>query len=127
MIDFKDDKHKEAFRDFIIADGIHMRDKERLSLFYVLSMYYDTRNNIYDLYNFEDKCILIDGLNKGWQTGTTTKATKLAFNLFNNYIGEGHDDYSPLELFNTIDKEYYFEAVRIRFGDVIVEKEDYNR
>ncbi|WP_410506340.1 DUF6075 family protein [Haloimpatiens sp. FM7315] len=72
------------------------------------------------MYDFEENCIRLDGLNQGWQAGGTTKATKLAFNLYNNWRGEDreHEDYSPLELFSvaTEYRNYFLVAVQLRFS-----------
>lgn len=119
-IRFKDAEHEEGYNKFIEKAEVQELDKERLSLFYVLSLFNETRKHIEDLYDFQGKCIKLDGLNKGWQTGGTTKATKLAFNLYNNwrgYDGEG-EDYSPLEIFSvsTEYRNYMLLAVQLRFS-----------
>lgn len=119
-IRFKDTDHEEGYNKFIAKAEVQEWDKERLSLFYVLSLFDETRKHIEDLYAFQGKCIKLDGLNKGWQTGGTTKATKLAFNLYNNwrgYDGEG-EDYSPLEIFSvsTEYRNYMLLAVQLRFS-----------
>lgn len=120
QIKFKDAEHEEGYNKLIAKAEVQEWDKERLSLFYVLSLFDETRKYIEDLYDFQGKCIKLDGLTKGWQTGGTTKATKLAFNLYNNwrgYDGEG-EDYSPLEIFSvsTEYRNYMLLAVQLRFS-----------
>lgn len=115
---FKDARHELSYKKLNTRAGVKEWDKERKSLFYLLSLFEETTNQITDLYNFEENCIKIEGLNKGWQTGGTTKVTKLAFNLYNGWHGEDGENYSPLHLFSVSDdnREYMLEAVRIRFS-----------
>jgi hypothetical protein len=119
-IKFKDSEHEEAFNNFMAKAKVQDYDKERTALFYTLALFDDTRKHINDLYDFEENWIELDGLHKGWQTGGTTKATKLAFNLYNNWHGEDgeNEDYSPLELFSvsTEYRNYMLLAVQIRFS-----------
>ncbi|MBU3200308.1 DUF6075 family protein [Clostridium estertheticum] len=120
QIKFRDPKHEEGFNDFMTRAKVNEWDKERISLFCILALFEDIRSNITTLYNFEDNCVKFEGLNKGWQTGGTVKATKLAFNLFTNFRGQKREkeDYSPLELFSVeIDyRNYMLMAVQIRFS-----------
>lgn len=115
---FKNEEHKKSYEEFKARASISESDKERKSLFYLLALLSDTRNNINDLYNFKENWIKVEGINKCWQTGGTTKITKLAFNLYNGWRGEDGDDYSPLHLFSVDDdnREYLLEAIRIRFS-----------
>jgi len=119
-IRFKDKEHEEGYYKLIARAEVKEWDKERLSLFYVLALFAETRNHIDDLYDFKENWIKIEGLNKGWQTGGTTKVTKLAFNLYNNWRGEDreHEDYSPLEIFSisTEYRNYMLLAVQLRFS-----------
>lgn len=116
-IKFKDVNHEEGFNKFIKKANVNEGDKERISLFYLLAIFEETRRNINDLYDFKENCMKSEGLEHGWQTGGTTKVTKLAFNLFNGYRGEDREreNYSPLELLSTC-TEYMIIAVQIRFS-----------
>lgn len=117
---FRNVEHEKAFNDFMKKAEIGDWDKERTSLFYTLAIFDETRNHINDLYDFKENCIKFEGLNKGWQTGGTTKATKLAFNLFNDFRGEDREkeNFSPLEIFSldTDYRNYMLMAVQIRFS-----------
>ncbi len=120
QIKFKDSEHEEGFNHFMARAKVQEWDKERTSLFYILALFKDTRSNITTIYNFEENCIKFEGLNKSWQTGGTIKATKLAFNLFNNFRGQNREkeDYSPLEIFSIENdyRNYMLIAVQIRFS-----------
>lgn len=118
---FKDEEHK-AFFEEQVAKTNSTSDPFRKSLFYALGLTKETRNNIEQLYDYSESCIEFEGLKKGWQTGTTTKVCRLAFNLYNGLHGE-HDEkerassYTPYELFDCSLMEYMFEAVRIRYEE----------
>src|SRR5690606_2023214 len=74
--------------------------------------------NINDLYNFKEDSIRLEGLYEGWQTGTTSRLTRLAFNLYTGYTGESEEDaryYSPYYLFDNGLLPYFFEAVKLRY------------
>lgn len=115
---FKNREHASFYEEFNLRACVLEEDRERQSLFYLLSLLEETRKNIDDLYNFKDDRIKFEGLNKGWQTGGTTKITKLAFNLYNGWYGDDGEDYSPLHLFNVSDdnRKYLLEAIKIRFS-----------
>lgn len=120
QIKFRDVQHEEGFNNFIKKAEVQDWDKERISLFYTLAIFEETRRHINDLYDFKENCMKSEGLKKEWQTGGTTKATKLAFNLFNNFYGRDSEceNYSPLELFSlpTDYRNYMLMAVQIRFS-----------
>jgi len=116
-IRFKDTEHEQSFLEFIASDTVEVNDVERLSLFYLLALNKDTRRSINSLYNFEGRHIEPEALDRGWQTSSSRKVTKLAFNLFNNFNDREYDDFSPLELFSTSDALYMSEALKIRLRD----------
>ncbi|MBZ9684983.1 DUF6075 family protein [Clostridium estertheticum] len=116
-IRFKDTEHEQSFLEFIASDNVEVNDVERLSLFYLLALNKDTRRSINSLYNFEGRHIEPEALDRGWQTSSSRKVTKLAFNLFNNFNDREYDDFSPLELFSTSDALYMSEALKIRLRD----------
>lgn len=119
MLRFKDNKHEEAFDDFLIAADVRKNDTKLASLFYLLAMFEETRNNIYDLYDFKYGKIIEDGLYKPWQSDNSLKCTMLAFNLFNGYTGTDEENCSTVEIFSIDEyRKYFVEAIRIRFGDI---------
>ncbi len=91
-------------------------DPYRKAFFYLLGLTTETRKNINDLYDFEENCIEFEGLDKPWQTGTSTKLTRLAINLYNGYFGtEFGGKYTPYNLFDCELMCYMFEAIKLLY------------
>lgn len=94
------------------------------ALFYTLGIHEVTQQNIESLYDFKNKEILFEGIKQSWQTGTSTRITRMAFNLFNGFAGETDDEnaedgryYSPYYLFDTGEAPYLMEAIKIRYPE----------
>ena len=113
---FRDRDHENFFYHLFDISGAP-NDGYHRGLFYMLSLLDDMRRNIKDLYNAEDDTIIHEGLNKPWQTGGSSLATMLAFNLYNGYSGREGDEYlyTPYNLLNSSLMEYGLEACRLRF------------
>lgn len=122
---FKDKLHEEFYKTNIMRTN-SSSDPYRKALFYTLGLTDETRNNINTIYNFKERCIEIDGLNSGWQTGTTKKVTRLAFNLYNGMVHDCDADfeinkvsqyYSVDEIFCCSLAPYFFEAIKLRYPE----------
>lgn len=93
-------------------------DTYHQALFYALGINRDCRNHINDIYDKKNDRIKLDGLYCGWQTSGSVCATKLAFNLWNGFVEEGHEkDSTPYELFACSSAPYFFEAIKLRHPD----------
>lgn len=118
-MNFLDDEHK-AFYGRMIEKTHTESDPYRAAMFYTLGLSSTTRNNIRAIYNFAEQCPRFDCLRKPWQTSTSVRLTRLAFNLYNGYDGSRsdlHTRYTPYELFCDGLMEYMFEAIRIRYPE----------
>lgn len=119
---FKDLEH-EQFYEGNIRMTRSQQDPYRKAFFYLLGLTPQTRRHIRDVYDYKESCIRLEGLEQGWQTGTSAKLTRLAFNLFNGYTGNRETDrdhsrnYSPYHLFDTSLMPYFFEAVKLRYAE----------
>lgn len=120
---FKNDKHREFYETCLQRANAHS-DPYRKALFYTLGLTGETRRHISSLYDFEERGIRFDGLNRAWHTGDSIKATRMAFNLYNGFagdIGQGKCDdpaqYSPEDLFYTGLMAYFFEAIKLRYPE----------
>lgn len=127
---FYDDEHEELFNKLCkkmpYLDGYH------LSLAYLLTLDNVLRYHIGALYDVKKDVIIFDGLNKPFQTHTSLKTTRLAFNLWNGtvydsdppetYINKDGEKeyvpskyYAPDRIFHCTYAPYYFEAIKMRF------------
>lgn len=120
-------EHEEAYNN--ILGKMKYKDCYHKSLAYLLSLDTVTRKHIDDLFNFKSSGIKRAGLHKAWQTGTSMKTTRLAFNLWNGccddgetYIKDGYETelpssrYTPEQIFSCVDyAPYYWQAVQLRF------------
>lgn len=116
---FIDSEH-EAFYKRMISETRTQDDPYRAAMFYTLGLTDTTRRNIRDIYNFAEHCPRFGAVRKPWQTSTSVKVTRLAFNLYNGYDGgraDLHTAYTPYEIFQDGLMEYMFEAVRIRYPE----------
>ena len=82
----------------------------------------ETRRHIGDIYDFEERGITPEKAFGPWQTGTSIKITRLAFNLYNGYCGEDDDvgepdRYTPYEIFCNSFAKYCLEAVRVKYTE----------
>lgn len=82
MTKFLDDSHKEAYNELMQRIGVNGQDIERVALAYLFTLDTVCRKHINELYDFEDGCIRCSALGAEWQTGTSLKTSRLAFNLF---------------------------------------------
>lgn len=125
---FYDREHWIAFTDCL--SKMKQSDVYRISLAYLLTLDTACRKHINDCFDFNDGVIKIEALNQPWQTSTSLKTTRLAFNLWNGCCDDGeeytdNDGYNvPLpsskyavdEIFSSSLAEYYWQAVKLRFN-----------
>lgn len=119
------DKHHEDFYKQNIEKTNSYSDPYHKALFYTLGLMEETRSNIKSLYDYQDRAINFEGLRMGWQTGTSKRLTRLAFNLFNGFDGdtgkeEEKDDcrfYTPYYLFDNGLALYMLEAIKLRYPE----------
>lgn len=128
---FKDREHWNAFTSVITS--MKCADVYHVSLAYVLTLDKITRSHFNDLFDLSEDCIKFEGLLKSWQTGTSKKVTRLAFNLWNNfcYDGDSYTDkdgyetdlpsmfYGVGEIFDCSYAPYFWEAVKLRFPECV--------
>lgn len=95
------------------------------ALFYTLGVCFDTRNHIKDIFNFENDCIQLDALEKGWQTSGSEKVCLMAFNMWNGFEKSGET--TPNNLFNSEYSTAFFEATKLRFEHASLMKSNQNK
>ena len=125
---FYDEAHETAYND--ICSKMKHLDCYHRSMAYLLALDTVLREHTEAVFDFQEDGIKRDGLHKGFQTGTSMKTTRLAFNLWNGcyddgetYIGkDGYEtelpisSYTPDQIFCCTDyAPYYWQAIQIRF------------
>jgi hypothetical protein len=120
---FVDQDHKDFYEKFVPKIGNDVYFKP---VVYLLGLCADTRNNFKSVLNPEAKEISLDGLKCGWQTGTSMKITRLAFNLWNGMTCDSHDDFkdSKISSYYAVDEifccgyaPYFYEAIKLRYPE----------
>lgn len=77
------------------------------ALVYILGISETCRSHFRDIYDSADKSIKPEALRAAWQTGSSVKLTRLAFNLFTwqTAPGDDPDKYTPKTLFAGLDAD----------------------
>lgn len=115
-IRFVNEEHK-AFYTQMLAKTKN-DDSYHRAFFYTMGLCEETRRNIGTFFDFKERCITPEGLHAGWQTGTTYKLCRLAFNLWNGWVEKGNEQSSaPYELFDCEFSPYFFEAIKLRYPE----------
>lgn len=124
-VSFVDNAHEAFYRESLEQARMAGRtpDSYFRSLLYLCGLCPDTRSHFHRLFDWDEWCIHPEGLAEGWQTGTTMKITRLAFNLWNgcgtDQLDSAHISpfFLPDELFCCVFQPYFFEAIRLRFPE----------
>lgn len=126
---FMDDTHWQSFTSII--NQMQQSDVYHLSMAYLLSLDTVTRQHVSEIFDYEKDCIKLSALQEPWQTDTSRKTTRLAFNLWNGCCSDGEtytdsegytadlpsSNYSVSDIFSCSYAAYYWEAVKIRFPE----------
>ena len=127
---YLDTFHHIKFLEFCDMFGGDL-DEYRLAVAYLLALDKECCKHYKDIFDFSEGVIKPEGLSKGWQTGTSTKTTRLMMNLWNGYQYEGEpleeekpsSYYTPEHLFACSYAPYYWQAIKLRYPDYCIEKE----
>lgn len=115
-------------RDFFMKQMQESKyDTYHQALFYTLGINKDCRDNFNIIFDKETDRIKPNALYEPWQTSGSECVTKLAFNLWNGFVEEGHEkDSTPYELFACEHAPYFFEAIKLRFPEYCKEYQSRN-
>lgn len=116
---FADEEHKSFYIQNVQRTK-SQKDPYRKALFYTLGITGITRDCIEHIYDFNKNQIILKALNAAWQTGTTMRITRLAFNLYNGYLGETEEEgykFTPYYLFDTGLLPFMLEAIKVRYAE----------
>ena len=123
---FYDDSHK----DFYMSQSQKLKPDAYLrSLIYTLGMCHDTRRNFNRIYDAGLNAINPQAVREPWQTSSSLKVTRLAFQLFTDttptaFLASGHDfdecrRYCVSDIFSCSYATYFVEAIRLRFPEYL--------
>lgn len=124
---FFNDEHKATF--YGLLSRMQSDDCYHQSLAYLMTLDSVCREHLNDLFNIEEDLIKRKGLYCSWQTGTSKKTTRLAFNLWNGCHADGETYkckdgyetdlpsryYAVDEIFNCSYAPYYWQAIKLRY------------
>ena len=110
-------KEHETFY-FNMLSETHRNDTYSKAFFYTMGISVETRRNIRTLFDFKEDIIKPDGLSAPWQTGSTRRLCRLAFNLWNGWVEQGNEKHStPYGVFDCSFAPYFFEAIRLLYPE----------
>jgi hypothetical protein len=115
---FLNAEHENRLMELIQRDGTHPKDKERISLFYILSGNADLFAKSDSIYDFLNHQIEPDCLQDGRVDfcSCSRALIRLSYNLYNSY----QDDMTtPLDILSGLDDDNYLlalESLDIRLG-----------
>lgn len=120
---FLDETHEQAYTALMQRMNASDRDVYRQALAYLLTLDTVCAEHIDNIYDFSEQCINPECLADGWQTSTSLKTCRLAFNLFTDGISwcdeENRSLVTPAKLFCCSLAPYYFEAIKLRYPEYI--------
>jgi hypothetical protein len=124
-IGFADNDHLE----FYAAQSDRLNpDRYLKALIYTLGICPDTRRRFSSLYDDKDKSIVPGAIHSPWQTSSSLKVTRLAFQLFTDvassaFLSDGNPDFdecarhSVTDIFCCSYAPYFVEAIKLRYPE----------
>jgi hypothetical protein len=121
-IRFADEAHRDFYMQYLqkLKPDVYLR-----SLIYTLGICQDTRRKFDSIFDCCERVIIPDAIQQPWQTGSSLKVTRLAFQLFTDttptaFRGDMHDidecrRYSVSDIFCCSYAPYFFEAINLRY------------
>ncbi len=92
------------------------QDVYHKAFFYCMGTCDVTRKHINELFDFTEGVIKIENLYSPFQTGTSYKVTRLAYNLWNGYVEEEKEVYyTPSESFCCEYAQEFQQAIQLRY------------
>ena len=115
-IRFASKEHEAFYSEMLVVT--RNRDTFHKAFFYTMGISAETRSHIRTLFDFKKDGIKPEGLSAAWQTGSTRRLCRLAFNLWNGWTEDGKENRStPYELFDCSFALYFFEAIRLLYPE----------
>ena len=113
---FANAEHKKKYISLLqrVGENYKSDNVEIKAAMYLLALIGKNENTLFD---FKEMCIKPDGINAAWQTGTTLRASRLMFVLWNGFPSENEQaNNSIYNIFGYTEWDKYFiEAIKIRY------------
>lgn len=120
-IKFYDDVHKETY--YGLLRRMKSDDTYHQVVAYLFALDPVCAAHVSNLYDFDQDCIIPEGVVCGWQTDTSRKTTRLAFNLFTQSLCWADEDMihycTPADLFDCEYIIYYLQAVKLLYASYV--------
>ena len=121
---FKDNEHKRLFDE--LCKTRKSIDEYHAALFYLITLDTVCREHIKSIYDIEQDTIKPECIFDSWQTSSSTKTIRLAFNLWNGRAADKDTEsaspyYTVDEIFNCEYAPYYWQAIQLRYPQYINE------
>ena len=124
---FIDEEHQDFFeRKLNELAQYGKTDVYYRSLIYTLGICETTRDHFNQIFDIKKGEINKDSICAAWQTGTSSKVTRMAFSLWNRCMYDSEEDlekgemssyYNPSEIFCCSYAPYLYEGVKIRYPE----------
>lgn len=124
---FANKQHKKFYYEKL--EQARYQDCYHKALIYILGISENTRNHFCQIYDIKSGLIKIECLHQGWQTSSSVKIIRLAFNLYTDGM-PGVDDYkrkdeqtsecreySVSEIFCCSYAMYFWEGIKLRYPE----------
>lgn len=111
-IPFESKEHQNFF--YACLKNAKYPDEYHQALFYTMGISEVTRKTISQWFSFENDGIKPDCLDADWQTGSSRRLTRLAFNLWNGY---SDDRTNPYDMFDCSYGKYMLEGIKLRYPE----------
>lgn len=135
---FENATHKERFEELLTRMGSH--DCYHQAIAYLFALNDDCYRHVEQLYDFHEHGIRPRSLTadtNAWQTGSSWKVCRLAYNLYNGYAYQQDESgepkeymredgyagwladtlYTPYHVFDCCHAPFFLEAIKIRYAD----------
>lgn len=124
-MNFRDKKHEELFNE--LCEKMRYSDTYHQSLAYLIALDSVCREHIPEIFNIDEDGIEPNCISKAWQTSTSKRTTRLAFNLWNGSASDITSDgeeinsnlYAVDEIFDCSYAPYYWQAIQIRYPQYV--------
>lgn len=117
---FRDAQHKSLYNS-LCGQFKHI-DEFHAALLYLLALDEVCRQHIPDIFSCEQGSIRPECIAESWQTGTSRKTCRLAFNLWNGRTSDSDTEsaspnYAVDEIFCCEYAPYFWQAIKLRFPE----------